>query len=656
MTIDALLARREGADFEAKEAQGRDGRGAVPRSVWETYSAMANTQGGDIVLGVKEHPDGSLDVLGLGDPARVVQQFWDGVNNPQTASVNVLRNADVEVVEGDGLAVVHVAVPRARRQQRPVYTGPNIFGGTYRRNNEGDYRCPDPEVRRMIADAEQDQRDARILPGYTLDDLDAPSLAAYRNEFRSANPNHVWLTEDDLGLLTQLGGWRRDRETGDEGLTLAGLLMFGRLRPIFDTLPDFVLDYREVPDDGVGIRWTDRVTTDGTWSGNLYGFYRRVFSRLTDDLRVPFQTDAGRRVEETPVHRALKEALVNALIHADYSASTPTLIVKKRGRFSFRNPGALRIPPERVRAGGTSDSRNRNLQKMFQMIGAAEQAGSGFPTIIGAWRDQHWRPPSLVEWFEPEHVTLRLTTASLLPDDVLLRLVHRFGDQFTDRDETSRLAVATAATEKRVTNGRMQELCNDHPSDITAVFQSLVHDGLLAPHGAKRGKFYTLPPDSEQPSLFSGRDPAESNLALSPSHTAQSTGNSGQRMGNSEQTAGNSGQSPGNSEHRPGNSEQSPGNIERDVYDRLRPFVLAAGDVGRSAWAPASDVQTALLAVLHLAREHDEFLTTADLMVVMNREKGTLLRYLKKLGEHVETRYEGRRAPGQGYRARQPGP
>ena len=643
MTINDLLARREGSDFEAKEAQGRDRRGAVPGSVWETYSAMANTQGGDIVLGVREHPDGSLHVLGLGDPSRVVQQFWDGVNNRQSVSVNVLRNADVEVVEGGGLAIVHVAVPRARRQERPVYTGPNPFGGTFRRNNEGDYRCPDAEVRRMIADAEQDQRDARILPGYTFDDLDGPSLTAYRNEFRSANPNHVWLTEDDPGLLAQLGGWRRDRQTGEAGLTLAGLLMFGRLRPILDAVPDYVLDYREVPDEGSGIRWTDRVTTDGTWPGNLYGFYRRAFSRLVEGLRVPFQTESGRRIDETPVHRALKEALVNALIYADYSASTPTLIVKKRGRFSFRNPGSLRIPPERVRAGGTSDSRNRNLQKMFQMIGAAEQAGSGFPTIAGAWRDQHWRPPSLVERFEPEHVTLRLTTASLLSDDVLAQLVERFGDRFTDRDETSRLAVATAATEKRVTNGRMQEICDSHPTDITTVFQTLVQDGLLEPQGAKRGKFYTLPPVPGQPSLFLDADTGRFGDApaamerIRPAHSGKSAGDIRESVANSGESASDTRESAADS----GESER-----------RLAPFAEAAAPIRDSAWAPASDVEAALLAVLVKARDAGVFLSTTELAGLLGRTEDTVRRYIKALVTAIETRYPGRRAPGQGYRAR----
>ena len=620
MTIDDLLARREGTDFEGKEAQGRDGRGAVPRSLWETYSAMANTQGGDIVLGVRERDDGSLDVLGVTEPDRVIQQFWDGVNNRQTVNANILRNADVGVVRGGGLAVVHVAVPRARRQDRPVFVGDNPFGGTYRRNHEGDYRCPSPEVRRMIADAEHDQRDARILPGYGSSDLDAESLAAYRNEFRSAIPNHVWHTEDDAGLLEQLGGWRRDRQTGEEGLTLAGLLMFGRLRPILDTLPDYVLDYREIPDDE-SRRWVDRVTTDGTWSGNLYGFYRRAFARLVDGLRVPFQTEAGQRVDETPVHRALKEALVNALIHADYSASTPILVEKRRGRFSFRNPGALRIPPALVRAGGNSDCRNRALQKMFQMIGAAEQAGSGYPTILGAWQGQHWRPPSLTESFSPEYVVLDLSTASLLPERILGRSRSQFGAAFDELEGPARTAVATAAIEGQVTNGRLQEILDIHPSELTQLLGSLVESGFLVPHGQGRWTRYTLAPESVgQHRLF---DP------LDTGHKEGDTGISGL-----------------NTAHKAGDTGHSgPG--------WLSPFVPMTRAVRDTDRATPADVEAALVSALQRAAELDTYLTTKDLAALLNRKVPTVRRYLKRLDDNdIETRYPGRQAPGQGYRSR----
>ena len=93
------------------------------------------------------------------------------------------------------------------------------------------------------------------------------------------------------------------------------------------------------------------------------------------------------------VHIALREALVNTIIHADYGEGGAILVIKRPDLFGFRNPGTLRIRKEDAIRGGTmnSDCRNRNLQKMFQMIGYADQAGSGFPKIYSGWASQDWK-------------------------------------------------------------------------------------------------------------------------------------------------------------------------------------------------------------------------------------------------------------------------
>ncbi|MFH1113444.1 MAG: ATP-binding protein [Pseudomonadota bacterium] len=72
---------------------------------------------------------------------------------------------------------------------------------------------------------------------------------------------------------------------------------------------------------------------------------------------------------------------MNTLIHADYSGHLSILIVKCPDMFGFRNPGTMRVPIDIALQGGESDCRNRNLQKMFQLVGLGEQAGSGLPKI-----------------------------------------------------------------------------------------------------------------------------------------------------------------------------------------------------------------------------------------------------------------------------------
>jgi predicted HTH transcriptional regulator len=172
MTEQELLSKKEAHDFEAKSAQGRFGDGTVPDSIWETYSAMANTSGGYIVLGAEEQSDGSLSFIGIGDIDDLQAELWNSLNNQEVVNQNILRNKDVEVLKVDGKDILLIQVPRANRRRRPIYVGENPMTGTYRRGYEGDYRCDEPTVRRMMAEAAQDSRDDQLLEGFDLDDID----------------------------------------------------------------------------------------------------------------------------------------------------------------------------------------------------------------------------------------------------------------------------------------------------------------------------------------------------------------------------------------------------------------------------------------------------------------------------------------------------
>jgi predicted HTH transcriptional regulator len=498
----------EGVDFEAKTAAGADGRGECPRAFFQSYAAMANTQGGLILLGGEER-NGRVQVTGIVDVARVQKALWDSLNNRQRVSANLLADANVEVRDFDGTRVILVHVPRATRRQRPVYVGENPMTGTYVRNFEGDYRCDEETVRRMLAERVEDSRDERILQHYSVDDLDPSSFARYRNHFKAKKPDHPWNGEDDREFLRLIGGWRRDRESNNGGLTSAGLLMFGRHTEINEVFPFYLVDYQERPEPKADGRWIDRLIPDGTWSGNLFDFYERVIQKLFRDLKVPFRLKGDRRVDETPVHEALREALVNAIVHADYSGRVSVLVAKRPDMFGFRNPGALRIPADLAIKGGNSDCRNRLLQQMFRHVGLGEQAGSGLPKIYAAWREQQWRAPEIDEMkTPPEQTVVQLRMATLLPAEAIATLERRFPGAFDQLSEVQKLALATVELEGQVTHERMREMCDAHPRDITVAFASLLQKGMLESAGTHRLKTYFFsgqrPPSDPEAALLGG--------------------------------------------------------------------------------------------------------------------------------------------------------
>ena len=148
LDFENLRNYRENNRIEAKQALG-----GLPESLWETYSAFANAEGGILLLGVEELPDRSLRALDLLDPQWLIEDLWAILRDPRRVSCNLLTEADVQIHEVDGKHIVAVTIPPAAPSQRPVYIDGDPYRGTYRRSGEGDYRCTREEVDAMLAQA-----------------------------------------------------------------------------------------------------------------------------------------------------------------------------------------------------------------------------------------------------------------------------------------------------------------------------------------------------------------------------------------------------------------------------------------------------------------------------------------------------------------------
>ena len=214
-------------------------------------------------------------------------------------------------------------------------------------------------------------------------------------------------------FLHRIGAMAHDTD-GKLRPTAAGLLMFGHEYEIVREFPHYFLDYQEhdrsVTEDE---RWTDRiVSSSGDWSGNICDFYFRVYNRIAQDIKVPFKLEGTDRIDDTPLHKALREALANALIHADYYDRRSLVIQKWPDKIRIANPGAFRINVQEALVGGVSDPRNESLIKMFNLINVGERAGSGLPSIRTVWQEQGWQEPEIVESFNPDRTTLLLPLAA----------------------------------------------------------------------------------------------------------------------------------------------------------------------------------------------------------------------------------------------------
>lgn len=486
-----IMKYGEHIHLECKKAEP-----TLPNSVWETYSSFANTDGGVILFGVEEHLretdfDRRFSFVPINNPDQRIKDFWNTINSDKVSS-NILVDADVGTCEVKGTTIIWIKVPQANYRQRPVYINGNPIKGSFKRNYEGDYHCTEDEVKAMLRDASDSGNDGGLLSGYTMDDIDLNALRSYRIEFEHRNPDHVWNGDDDQVFLKNMEGYAIDRTTGKGWLTAAGLLMFGKGLAVRERFGNIRMDYIDESNLLPGSRWSDRLTYDGMWENNLYNFMRQVMPKLVSGLRRPFKLEGMVRIDDTPVHKAIREAVVNMIIHSDYMITGVLKIVKTNKGFLFSNPGGLRLPVRAIYEGGHSVARNPRIQTFFRMIGAGDNVGSGFPTILSAWGEENWRKPDLSEDAELRQVDLKLWMISLMPQECTERLQALFGTAYSRLSNSEQIILGTAYLEGTVTNFRMQSMLDLHSTEIGRILAGLVDRKMLIANKKGRWTDYRL--------------------------------------------------------------------------------------------------------------------------------------------------------------------
>jgi len=485
---------------EDNRREVKTAKDTLPNSLWDTYSSFANCYGGVIILGVKESRDGSWHATGIENVSKMLKDFWDCINNRKVTNVNILSDSNVEVYEDEttGNSIIVIEVPAASRETKPVYIKGDIWNGTFRRNWEGDYHCTPDEVRAMLRDQPSDTMDMKVIESLTVEQLNMDSVHAYRNRHRLSRPGHPWSSYEDKDYLEMIGAAAigTDKELHP---TAAGLLMFGYEYRIIREFPEYFLDYREILDPT--IRWTDRFySSTGEWSGNLFDFYFGVYNRIIRDLKVPFKLVDGERVDDTPVHNALREALANCLVNTDFYISRGVVIKKNATQIVLENPGYIRVGKSQMRKGGESDPRNKALMKMFNMIDIGERAGSGVPELFTVWENEGWEEPTIEERFGEACRTI----ITLPMKKKLSAQKHKNADKkapikSADKKETIKKiqiqidAIMNYMQEKEVyTSKELGELLGVKESRIKTILRKMVDDDLIIAEGNNRNRRYKL--------------------------------------------------------------------------------------------------------------------------------------------------------------------
>jgi len=388
--LESLNLLDENERIEAKRAQ------EAGKSLLETICAFANEPhlgGGWLLLGVTADEQALF-------PGYVVE----GVPHPDKLSAdlasqcatafNMPLRVDIRTETLAGEPVVVVFVPEAAPQDKPVYfKATGLPKGALRRIGSTDQRCTEDDLEMLYQSRQRESFDAGLVADADMDDLDDNAMADYRQARAEANPDAEELRWTDAELLQALNAVRRDA-AGAWKPTVAGLLLFGKAVALRRCFPMTRVDYIRVP----GREWVphpDRRFDTVELRAPLFTLLRRVQAAVLDDLPKGFGLDEGQlqRSDKPAIPlRALREALVNALMHRSYRAQAPVQVIRYANRLEIRNPGFSLKSPDHLGEPG-SMPRNPHIAAVLHETRFAETKGSGIRAMREAMDKAGLVPP-----------------------------------------------------------------------------------------------------------------------------------------------------------------------------------------------------------------------------------------------------------------------
>jgi ATP-dependent DNA helicase RecG len=372
MNKQQLLERLQDIEwdnFEVKTAQT-----GVPKDVWETVSAFANSSGGWVVFGVSQKQK-VFEIVGVEKPEKIETDMLSTLRSK--TKFNVKLSPQAKKYKIDGKTVLAFFIPSS--DIKPVYF--NNIQNTFIRTGSGDQRASEFEINALYRDQSFGTMSEKTVERTSVDSINKASYKRFRDYLKGFNPSLRYNLLDDNEFN------RRLKIVKDGKLTYGGLLFLGKNEEISDHFSDFRVDYLEIPATNYANaepRYTFRIEEQE----NLWEYYFVLFQRLriyADNPLTIGEMGIGR--EDTKQAEALREALVNLLIHSDYFSPMKPRIRVFTNRIEFENPGMLPRPVEELIKTDESLPRNPVLAKLFRVAKLCESAGYGFDKML-EWKKQ----------------------------------------------------------------------------------------------------------------------------------------------------------------------------------------------------------------------------------------------------------------------------
>lgn len=456
----------------------------LTKDLWETVSAFANTYGGNIYLGVKEikHDNYSTFIpVGIPNAKKQITDFLNNIKNKGKISSHIVHENDISILHINGKEIVKICVPKASYTERPIYLDHNIKH-TYIREGTRDSEATEEDLKAIIRDSEPDDN-YDLLDNFTIqDDLKLTDIQQYKANLIDNTGDTTLIDTPINKFLYDIGLIRKDRKDGQNKLTKAALLLFGKFNSITDIYNSFMLDFI-IKNSPLDPNYTDRIYTsnDKETPDNIFGFWTAVSSKLETLINNKFDISGMQRKDSgKKLLIAIREGLANCLVHADYQSKSPTKISFFKNQVEFLNHGEMLISPAQFFLPSDSKTRNDLIFQSFIKAGIGEHTGSGGYTISKTTSDLELRKPEIET--SPQKTKLVLWKTN--EEDFLKTMPKEW--QSTYKIISNKLVVAYSDLSHLYKN-RYQG---------RKILKSMEDAGLITQEGEKKGTKYLLSPRS----------------------------------------------------------------------------------------------------------------------------------------------------------------
>lgn len=385
--LKTLISKIQRRQCEEKTVEVKSAHQGCPERLYDTFSAFANqADGGTLVFGLDERQN--FAAVGVYD-AQDLQAKLMAVGEEMTPTIRPV----LSVYDEDGLVFVSAEIPPVDPAERPCFkTSKGRLRGSYIRVGDGDKPMTEYEVYSYEAFRKQYRDDIRPIENASLIGLNQVQLEQYILLRKQNRPNLAAVTQEQLYELAGI--------TKDGKVTMMALLLFGLYPQAY--FPQLSIIATRVPGtemgvlDAAGQRFLDSKRIEGS----LPEMLDAAMAFVRSNMRVAFRLDAktGQR-EDRPEYPldALREAILNALVHRDYSVHTenmPIQLTMYADRVEIKNPGGLygRLTVDQL-GQAQPDTRNPYLVTAMEAMGQTENRYSGIPRIRHAMAEAHLPQP-----------------------------------------------------------------------------------------------------------------------------------------------------------------------------------------------------------------------------------------------------------------------